>query len=250
MAVLHMQALSSPSRVSSVRRSPVSQPSVRPVVRVSSSRTQRAAPVRAVYGSSCGSSGWSPDAARRMFDAYAKAMGVRISCGPNGGFFTMGGPADARAMQELFKQWQKYVHAEAGPVNSAATSSNGEAAALPLDVTSDELKYVVYADVPGLSKADLSIKLSKDNVLTISGTRPTALPKQPQQQQDPEAAVPSASFLLRQRPSGSFERKWTLPEDADAAAISAKVSEGVLAVTVGKVVQQPQVEESQDIPWV
>jgi HSP20 family protein len=191
-----------------------------------------------------------------MFDAYAKAMGVRGSWGPNGGFFSMGGPVDQRAMQELFKQWQKYVHAEANSASSSSASSSGDAGSLPLDVTSDELKYVVYADVPGLSKSDLSIKLSKDNVLTISGSRPEAVPAptaSDQQQGEPEAstAEPASSYLLRQRPSGSFERKWTLPEDADVAAISAKVSEGVLAITVGKVVQTPPVEEeSQDIPWV
>jgi HSP20 family protein len=189
-----------------------------------------------------------------MFDAYAKAMGVRGSWGPNGGVFSMGGPVDQRAMQELFKQWQKYVHAEAGNAGNTSSSSAGDAGTLALDVTSDELKYVVYADVPGLSKSDLSIKLSKDNVLTISGTRPEAAPASTasadQQQGEASPADPSSSYLLRQRPSGAFERKWTLPEDADAAAISAKVSEGVLAITVGKVVQTPPVEEFQDIPWV
>lgn len=83
-----------------------------------------------------------------------------------------------------------------------------------------------------MAKSDLSIKCSKDpRVLTISGSRPTPTSQQEYKQQ--------------QRPFGTFERSWPLPVDADAGGISAKVSEGVLRLTVKRVVKQQ--DEGQEI---
>jgi HSP20 family molecular chaperone IbpA len=103
---------------------------------------------------------------------------------------------------------------------------------LPLDVAdAPEGFYTLYADIPGLSKADLSIKLSKERVLTISGERKAPLGDAPLQQQE--------------RVFGSFERRWQLPEDAESEGISAKVADGVLTITVPKKQPQPEPEEVQ-----
>uniref|UniRef100_A0A383W1K5 SHSP domain-containing protein n=1 Tax=Tetradesmus obliquus TaxID=3088 RepID=A0A383W1K5_TETOB len=106
---------------------------------------------------------------------------------------------------------------------------------LPIDVAeAPEGFYTLYADVPGLSKADLSIKLSKERVLTISGERKSPLADAPLQQQE--------------RVLGSFERRWQLPEDAESEGISAKVADGVLTITVPKKQPQPEPQdEQQDI---
>jgi HSP20 family protein len=125
--------------------------------------------------------------------------------------------------------------------SSSSTSNNqqqqGKAStpALPLDVAdAPEGFYTLYADVPGLSKADLSIKLSKERVLTISGERKSPLADAPLQQQE--------------RVLGSFERRWQLPEDAESEGISAKVADGVLTITVPKKQPEPEpVDEQQDI---
>ncbi|WIA40288.1 hypothetical protein OEZ86_013661 [Tetradesmus obliquus] len=106
---------------------------------------------------------------------------------------------------------------------------------LPIDVAdAPEGFYTLYADVPGLAKADLSIKLSKERVLTISGERKSPLADAPLQQQE--------------RVLGSFERRWQLPEDAESEGISAKVADGVLTITVPKKQPQPEPQdEQQDI---
>jgi HSP20 family protein len=83
-----------------------------------------------------------------------------------------------------------------------------------------------------VSKSDLSIKCSKEQrVLTISGSRSTPTSTQDYRQQ--------------QRPFGAFERSWPLPVDADAAGVSAKVSDGVLLLTVKRL--QKQDDEGEDI---
>ncbi|KAF6254029.1 HSP20-like chaperone [Scenedesmus sp. NREL 46B-D3] len=106
---------------------------------------------------------------------------------------------------------------------------------LPVDVAdAPEGFYTLYADIPGLSKADLSIKLSKERVLTISGERKAPLADAPLQQQE--------------RVMGAFERRWQLPEDAEGEGISAKVADGVLTITVPKKQPEPEpVDEQQDI---
>uniref|UniRef100_A0A383W0F5 SHSP domain-containing protein n=1 Tax=Tetradesmus obliquus TaxID=3088 RepID=A0A383W0F5_TETOB len=107
---------------------------------------------------------------------------------------------------------------------------------LPLDVADGpEGFYTLFADIPGLSKPDLSIKLSKERVLTISGERTPAYydASTPQQQE---------------RMLGSFERRWQLPEDAENEGISAKVADGVLTIIVPKKQPQPEPQdEQQDI---
>jgi HSP20 family molecular chaperone IbpA len=106
---------------------------------------------------------------------------------------------------------------------------------LPLDVAdAPEGFYTLYADVPGLSKDDLSIKLSKKRVLTISGER--------------KSPLAAATLQQQERVLGSFERRWQLPEDAESEGISAKVADGVLTITVPKKQPQPEPEdEQQDI---
>lgn len=111
--------------------------------------------------------------------------------------------------------------------NSSTSSSSSRQRApltLALDVVTSDSAYEVYADIPGVSKADLNIKLSKERrVLTISGRRPTPV---------------NQGYRQQQRPFGAFEREWVLPGDADVASVKAKVSEGVLRLTVGRVKEQ------------
>ena len=85
----------------------------------------------------------------------------------------------------------------------------------------------MFADVPGIAGPDLTISLTKDNILSISGERKSASEE---------------GVVSQERPVGAFKRQWTLPEDADGVAISAKVTDGVLTVTVGKKLKEPEPE--------
>jgi HSP20 family protein len=114
--------------------------------------------------------------------------------------------------------------------NSSSGSSSGPG--LPLDVVSTDGFYLLHADVPGLSKADLSIKLSKERVLTVSGQRQRPVEE---------------GFSQQERQYGAFSRSWALPDDADSEGISAKVAEGVLTVTLPKKQPEPEVDDAQAI---
>jgi HSP20 family molecular chaperone IbpA len=153
-------------------------------------------------------------------------------------------------LKEAAKQWKEtgsvsggvfwpgggYVYgAGCKPDSKQQQQGKSNTPQLPLDVAdAPESFYTLYADIPGLCKADLSIKLSKERVLTISGER--------------KALVGDAPLQQQERVFGLFERCWQLPEDAESEGISAKVADGVLTITVPKKQPQPKPEEEeQDI---
>lgn len=147
-------------------------------------------------------------------------------------------------------RWTPVNPNQTGKPSSSSTSSSEGTPSLPLDVVDAGDFYLLYADVPGLAKSDLAIKLSGPNkeprVIKISGQRTNPN----QQQQEGDASKPDGSsnnLLQQQRVFGSFASSWELPADADNEGISAKVTDGVLTVTVPKKQQQPpQVEEEDD----
>jgi HSP20 family protein len=95
-----------------------------------------------------------------------------------------------------------------------------------VDVREEESRFVVSVDLPGVDKKDIEIVAEK-GVLTIKGERRA------------ETKSGDASYERIERVSGKFLRRFTLPETAQADAISAKQTNGVLEVTIPK---QPQVQ--------
>ena len=81
--------------------------------------------------------------------------------------------------------------------------------------------FVVKADLPGVSEADLDINVH-NNVLSVSGAR------QSEERKDGE------SYALYERQFGSFSRSFSLPDMADGERIEAKLEAGVLTLTIAK----------------
>ena len=81
--------------------------------------------------------------------------------------------------------------------------------------------FVLKADLPGVSEADLDIAVH-NNVLSVTGSRAA------EERKDGEA------YALYERQFGSFTRSFQLPELADGERIEAKLEHGVLTLTIGK----------------
>jgi HSP20 family protein len=162
-----------------------------------------------------------PSLQRMMSEMERMSKQWRETGKVSGGFYWPGGGFNYRADR-----------ADAPSDAAVPSNSSANSPSLPLDVVSTDGFYLVYADVPGLAKADLSIKLSKERVLTLSGERKRSVEE---------------GFIQQERPTGPFSRSWTLPDDADSEGISAKVSEGVLTITVPKKQPEPEVDDSQEI---
>eukprot|EP01023_Acetabularia_acetabulum_P014333 TRINITY_DN17020_c0_g1_i1.p1 TRINITY_DN17020_c0_g1~~TRINITY_DN17020_c0_g1_i1.p1 ORF type:complete len:222 (-),score=38.66 TRINITY_DN17020_c0_g1_i1:299-964(-) len=113
----------------------------------------------------------------------------------------------------------------------ASTRKEDGTVTLPADFQdSDEKQYVIYADIPGLTKEDIKVQLGKDNELMISGER-TKLSDRP-----------SERFF------GKFSRTFILPEDADTSTITANVENGSLTITINKIIEITPEEQFKDIP--
>lgn len=81
--------------------------------------------------------------------------------------------------------------------------------------------YVLKADVPGVKQEDVDVSLH-GNVLTVSGHRQS------------EERKEGETYYLYERQYGSFSRSFTLPEEANAEAINASLTDGVLTLSIGK----------------
>lgn len=80
---------------------------------------------------------------------------------------------------------------------------------------------VVKADLPGLTKDDITVKLI-DNMLEISGEKKT------------EEKIDTRDYLKLERGYGKFSRTLRLPEGLDAEHVTAKFNDGVLEISIPK----------------
>ncbi len=89
------------------------------------------------------------------------------------------------------------------------------------DVVEGETEYRITAELPGMSEKDIEIALAGD-VLTLKGEK-----KERHEEK-------GANRYVAERRYGSFQRSFTLPDDADPEKIAAEFKNGVLAVTLPK----------------
>ncbi len=91
----------------------------------------------------------------------------------------------------------------------------------PIELSEEDNKFVVVADVPGVSKDDISLNLT-GNLLSISGHRNMQKPAE------------NASLIRTERRSGEFKRSIELPSLVDGNNIKATLRNGVLNLVLTK----------------
>src|SRR6188508_2248693 len=75
-----------------------------------------------------------------------------------------------------------------------------------VDIIEDEKEYLVKADLPEMKKEEVKVMV-ENGVLSITGERKT------------EKEEKNKTFHRIERSFGTFERTFTMPEDADAAKL-------------------------------
>jgi HSP20 family protein len=90
-----------------------------------------------------------------------------------------------------------------------------------VDVQETPDAFLLQADLPGVDNKDIDITM-ENGVLTLRGRRQS------------ETREPDSGYRRVERVSGEFFRRFTLPDTADAEAISAQMANGVLTVRIGK----------------
>ena len=90
-----------------------------------------------------------------------------------------------------------------------------------MDVSETDQAIEVTAELPGLQEKDVEVTLT-DNILTIRGEKKA------------EKDETKKDYRLIERRHGSFSRRMELPAGVDPSRIDARVSNGVLTVTIPK----------------
>ena len=88
-----------------------------------------------------------------------------------------------------------------------------------LDFHEKDGNYHLTAELPGLSKDDVSVTID-DNVLTISGKKET------------ETEENGATYYLKESSRGSFSRSLRLPGEIDPDKIEATFKDGLLNLVI------------------
>ena len=103
------------------------------------------------------------------------------------------------------------------------TQDGGRLAPYGVDIREDQDHFYVEAELPGFKKEDVSITL-ENQTLTISAER-----------QDESQSEPSkGELLLNERRYRRFLRSFTLSPTVDEQSVNAKLSDGVLTITLNK----------------
>lgn len=90
-----------------------------------------------------------------------------------------------------------------------------------VDVREEKDRYVLEAELPGLTDKDVEVKV-EDNLLTISSKK------------DESREEKRNGYLIRERRSSSFQRSFVLPNDVDKENITAQFKNGLLTLDMKK----------------
>jgi HSP20 family protein len=119
-------------------------------------------------------------------------------------------------LNQLQKELERGYQSNAGE-GSVATAEWAPA----VDIKEENDKFVLHADIPGVKPEAIDISM-ENGVLTVKGEKKT------------EATTEQEGYKRVERSFGSFYRRFSLPDTADAEAISAKSKHGVLEIVIPK----------------
>ena len=125
--------------------------------------------------------------------------------------------------QELDRLWAPLT---AAPPLHGWAAVNRENRFPAVNLSEDAEAFIVEAELPGLSSEQVDVTVSGDE-LVISGSRP-----------EPGVAAAAgeteAVWHRRERGTGSFERRFSLPMSVDPQRVEASLVHGVLRITCPK----------------
>ncbi len=86
-----------------------------------------------------------------------------------------------------------------------------------VDIRQEEDRYVLEADIPGLTEKDIDIQIDRD-VLTFSSRR------------EEKKEERMEGYLVQERRRSRFQRSFVLPSDVDRERIEAHFRDGMLVI--------------------
>jgi len=97
-----------------------------------------------------------------------------------------------------------------------------------VDIVEEKQRFLLRADVPGVAASDIDVSM-EDGVLTVSGQRVA----------DSDESIDGVKRI--ERANGRFQRRFSLPDTADAEGITARTADGILEIAIPKLAEvQPR----------
>ena len=90
----------------------------------------------------------------------------------------------------------------------------------PVDIKEDDEKFTISAILPGLIPDEIDIQIQDKNV-SLKGEFKNTLDEE-------------STYIIRERPSGKFNRTVTLPDILNASKAEAKMENGILFLNIPK----------------
>ncbi len=115
---------------------------------------------------------------------------------------------------------QRYMRRLANVMVEPELRESASEVFFPMDVKVEDNDYVITAVLPGVAPEELSIEVIKESV-SLKGEFKV-------ERED------GAEYLIRERPSGRFNRVITLPDEVDADQAEARVENGILTLRLPK----------------
>ena len=130
-----------------------------------------------------------------------------------------------KELRDIERKIASMLEFEKNMVNPAAAAPQESVWVPAVNEREDENAYIIEIDLPGVKKEDINVEV-KDNILIVSGERKF------KKVEEDKGYKRVESFF------GKFERRFTLPPDADPEKIEAKVEDGVLTIIIPKIEQK------------
>lgn len=102
----------------------------------------------------------------------------------------------------------------------SALQDGGKTCKARTDIVETASSYILFVDLPGLSKEQISVYFDEVGLLVITGQR--------------SDTQTDEKFLLRERTADVYERKIKLGKDADMERVEAKFENGVLQLQIAR----------------
>ena len=120
-------------------------------------------------------------------------------------------------LDQMRREMDRAVDTRTAEGSSVATSDWVPA----VDIKEEKDSFVIVADIPGVDPKDIEVHM-ENGMLTIKGEK------------ESEKKEEREGYKRVERSFGSFYRRFSLPDTADAEKITAKSNNGVLEVRIAK----------------
>ncbi|NCD26408.1 MAG: Hsp20/alpha crystallin family protein [Deltaproteobacteria bacterium] len=122
-----------------------------------------------------------------------------------------------REIEDMFDRYTKAVGWPRGGQEALASTDWSPR----VDIVESEQEFLIKADIPGVEKDHVKVSV-ENGVLTIHGERKS------------ETEEKDAKFHRVERFTGTFVRRFTVPENVDTEAIKAVFKDGMLTLHLPK----------------